>query len=75
MVYKRFDIPNVSSIRSTVYNIVNPPLYCTLRTVSNDPSSASKFPKFQNFEYRKEAFFQIISKTSEATGGPEIWSR
>ena len=48
--------------------------YQTLRAVLNDPKFSRKFQNFENFVKRKEAFFQIISETPEATEGPEIWN-
>ena len=48
------------------------PIRVGLRADLNDPNSAPKFHNFENFANRKEAFFQTISKTPEATEGPEI---
>ena len=50
-------------------------IFFLFTTALNNPNSAPKYPNFQNVGNRKKAFFQISSKSSEATGGPEIWSR
>ena len=45
------------------------------RAVLNDPKFSCKFKNLKKFVNYKEAFFQTISKTPQATEGPEIWNR